>query len=414
MLSQPTVTVSLPSRRLYRTISGVTTLDTTDMVAARTTVLSVLNGNVQGDKKTPNPFYFKKTVTHHLQGNYTLFLFTGSGAFFHGGSQEWASLPSGPVTFNALPLDYSGLFDRAWGKIVNGSNGRPGLRSDAENVVDLAEGKQTGGMVANVVKTVVKAGKYVVDVLRNIRRRRPPSWPKWKPSEQSRWMSEKWLEYRYGWTPLLGSAYDAMDNFFKSRYAQERVERARVTQTTLSTSRSGSTWNFSASYNGSFGSPIDVWDFKSERCEIELVFRSDLSWLADYTSLNPGVIAWELVPFSFVADWFINVGGYLRQWDDYWQFNAGFHRGYRTYSGKSVTQVYVKHSYGSLRDRLPHEFGDRATGWIINGEAAQVITEKDRTVLSSLPTPHLPKFRPKIGWKQVVDTIALVKQGVKR
>jgi hypothetical protein len=32
---------------------------------------------------------------------------------------------------------------------------------------------------------------------------------------------------------------------------------------------------------------------------------------------NPAVVAWELVPFSFVVDWFVNVSEFLGQFDEF-------------------------------------------------------------------------------------------------
>lgn len=32
---------------------------------------------------------------------------------------------------------------------------------------------------------------------------------------------------------------------------------------------------------------------------------------------NPAAIAWELVPFSFVVDWFIPIGNFLNSWTDF-------------------------------------------------------------------------------------------------
>jgi hypothetical protein len=34
--------------------------------------------------------------------------------------------------------------------------------------------------------------------------------------------------------------------------------------------------------------------------------------------VNPAAIAWELVPFSFVVDWFVNVGEFLNNFTDLW------------------------------------------------------------------------------------------------
>ena len=34
--------------------------------------------------------------------------------------------------------------------------------------------------------------------------------------------------------------------------------------------------------------------------------------------VNAGVVAWDVVPFSFVLDWFVNVGQFLAAFTDFW------------------------------------------------------------------------------------------------
>jgi hypothetical protein len=46
--------------------------------------------------------------------------------------------------------------------------------------------------------------------------------------------------------------------------------------------------------------------------------------------VNPAVIAWELVPFSFVVDWFVPVGNFLSQWTDF--VGLSLQNGYTTKS----------------------------------------------------------------------------------
>jgi hypothetical protein len=56
------------------------------------------------------------------------------------------------------------------------------------------------------------------------------------------------------------------------------------------------------------------------RCELgaEIFVSNPNLYLANKLGfVNPGVIAWELVPFSFVIDWFVPVGNFLSQWTDF-------------------------------------------------------------------------------------------------
>ena len=43
---------------------------------------------------------------------------------------------------------------------------------------------------------------------------------------------------------------------------------------------------------------------------------STVGTLEQFGVLNPASVAWELTPFSFVVDWFVNIGSFLRQFGD--------------------------------------------------------------------------------------------------
>jgi hypothetical protein len=53
--------------------------------------------------------------------------------------------------------------------------------------------------------------------------------------------------------------------------------------------------------------------FKSRRYKFKLTRRESL--LNSFGFLTPELVAWELLPFSFVADWFIPIGTYLEALD---------------------------------------------------------------------------------------------------
>lgn len=90
-----------------------------------------------------------------------------------------------------------------------------------------------------------------------------------------------WLETAFGWTPLLQSIYDTMEVLGKD-YRTDRRSRA------------------SDSHNGI-------------RVGVVAEFRtSDSNRFAKLGILNPAEILWDLVPFSFVLDWFLPIGNSLR------------------------------------------------------------------------------------------------------
>jgi hypothetical protein len=127
-----------------------------------------------------------------------------------------------------------------------------------------------------------------------------------------------WLEYTYGWSPLLSDAHALAEKAAQQIGLGGRPPRFTAT---------GKAWigksfleknpNAYVDYhNGLIGY---TWrgNYKATAragllCEIEY------SWSQLFASLglgltDPLVLAWELTPFSFVFDWFIDVGSWLEQ-----------------------------------------------------------------------------------------------------
>lgn len=121
--------------------------------------------------------------------------------------------------------------------------------------------------------------------------------------------------------------------------------------------------------------------------------------LARWTSLNPASIAWELTPYSFVVDWFLDIGGTLRNFETAVLSQGSFHHGYidyLMYYDSDQEFVYLG-SHGGAVD------GDDI---IVSGN----LYESDfvREVLTSYPYPRLPSFNAKLGWQRLLSAAALL------
>lgn len=110
-------------------------------------------------------------------------------------------------------------------------------------------------------------------------------------------ISSTWLGLQYGWKPLLSDIFNAMD-------ALEAVrKRPRFKQHKFSTRNKGS---WTTSLNGEPG----LKDFKRSKT-LYLRITEYPSVSASLGLNNPASILWELVPLSFVFDWFLPVGDWL-------------------------------------------------------------------------------------------------------
>jgi hypothetical protein len=112
-------------------------------------------------------------------------------------------------------------------------------------------------------------------------------------------ISGRWLELQYGWLPLIGDSYQAALAF-------AAISEGPRSQTYRASFKHG--WIG----NGSQSPTITNVPYRAERrrsiiyeCTEEMGFARQLGML------DPLSVAWELMPWSFVIDWFIPFGAYL-------------------------------------------------------------------------------------------------------
>lgn len=118
-----------------------------------------------------------------------------------------------------------------------------------------------------------------------------------------------------------------------------------------------------------------------------------LSNLSRISSLNPASIAWEALPFSFVVDWFVNVGGWLRSVETAYLYGSSFGGGYSS-RGYKVSDIVRS---------------DRKDGALMrSAKAAFKQTSFNRSKLTSFPMPRVPPFEMNLGTGQVLNGLALI------
>jgi hypothetical protein len=118
--------------------------------------------------------------------------------------------------------------------------------------------------------------------------------------------------------------------------------------------------------------------------------------LAKWSSFNPASVTWELLPYSFVVDWFVDVGGYLRDLESAFLYQSSFVRGYFTH-----TRKYDMHHNVSEERRN----GMQSTIGVYEAHLYNV--EKRRSTLDGA-FPKAPTFRPKLGWQRLVSAAGLL------
>jgi len=124
-------------------------------------------------------------------------------------------------------------------------------------------------------------------------------------------LHKSWLEYKYGWMPLLMDVKGAAEFF-----AQQHVVRSpKFTVKAQESFAKIDNWvHQEIPYGG--GSPYPISEYLNTNLVVKAKIWCELSspHLSEMQQIgltNPALVAWELIPFSFVFDWFISVGDWL-------------------------------------------------------------------------------------------------------
>lgn len=111
------------------------------------------------------------------------------------------------------------------------------------------------------------------------------------------------------------------------------------------------------------------------------------------TISNPVSWAWELIPFSFVVDWGIPIGQWLLDID-----------AIRLMEGIKGTRT-VKRNYSQyFRIGSNNRFGVLVKGSL----GSSKLKDHQRFLLTSLPLPPFPRWKPSLSWHKVYRAITLL------
>lgn len=210
---------------------------------------------------------------------------------------------------------------------------------------------------------------------------------------------DTWLEYKYGWTPLLSDVYDQakalathmVERSNAVRYESVKLRDADHREVIVPGPIGNQTWTATGVREEEQRVSLKVWySIPEEQIRAQDTFGLN----------NPAVLAWELLPFSFVADWFIPIGSALENLTA--TNGLVFQKGVVTH----LTMRNVKYRMFSngKRDTFSDGFG------VSTGECLEERTEfqMTRASLGSFPRPNFPEFRTPASWQQALTSIALV------
>jgi hypothetical protein len=247
---------------------------------------------VNGNHKSPNPHQFRKGSYDNYSGGTRNIDIYGNGTIVTGSDIEGASPSAVALSYDAT------VYNSALGDLYDQ------IRGGVDLAIDFAEAHQAKAMMSKTVRGM----RNLATTFAKIRRSNPKDW------------GNLWLEFTYGWRPLAQSIYGSGKRLFLELSTdpgfKEVVGKAHFTD------------GYKLRYGNGTTTDAGVQNIvTSNRCRVHARFRftqSRLDTLAGFSSLNPVSIAWELTPYSFVADWFVNVSGYLRNYESSLLYGTDF------------------------------------------------------------------------------------------
>lgn len=128
-----------------------------------------------------------------------------------------------------------------------------------------------------------------------------------------------WLEYRYGWKPLIMDCETAIDetNKFRDTMKARRLVARATENVELIDNESPSPWYPSLYYTLLCSTETRAIRGTGSACAgviYEVKPQTTIENLNRILGIRAADVLptlWEIVPFSFVADWFVNVGSWL-------------------------------------------------------------------------------------------------------
>lgn len=257
--------------------------------------------------------------------------------------------------------------------------------------VAMAEAQMTADLVGSV-------GTRLAKLYRLVKQRR------WNEAADfidpghrgGRKVPKSWLEFQYGWLPLLNDVNGAV------KATQDAAGIGNCVVTVKAKESEEETWD--EYYDPD--QPLDrmrVRGMSDAGVTVRLDYEPDNDMLATFASLgltNPAEIAWELVPYSFVVDWFLPIGNWLSVLDAT--------VGYKFRSGSRSE----RHRYHETGKRMPYN----QPGYVYSDphwEGTDYLRREvslKRTVYATSPLPVLPRPKNPLSLTHMANGLSLLSQ----
>lgn len=193
--------------------------------------------------------------------------------------------------------------------------------SDEYSSFVIKHRERIGGKAANVLdmirtrkEAIEMVTSNVLRIVKSIRYLKRGKWKKaanalgvTKPGQpKAQNVPQRWLELQYGWLPLLSDIHSLGNEFFRTPVFQVRTTRLE----NLKGLQTFKTFYDAGTYVPEYKTAYSMMRRMTYVTQFEINSPA-VTTLDNLGVLNPALVAWEAVPFSFIVDWFIPIGDWL-------------------------------------------------------------------------------------------------------
>jgi hypothetical protein len=312
-----------------------------------------------------------------------------------------------PFSEPAFIPTFGSEFDGVSNAAVKKLNANANLGVQANMAQNLAQYTQTTNMISQNAKRIaasmlaLRKGQFSQAANLLVANDRSKSIRKGQPSK-TKSLANNWLELQYGWKPLLSDIDESM------RILASYMQNSQGSKQVRGSASINKSWRVPQYHSG--GVPPSVGnEYLSQMWQCKFVVRYRVSShltssLAQFGFTNPINLVWEILPYSFVVDWFLPIGPYLESLSA--PHGVEFVSGCKTLFSRRDTQMNVAY-HGPYPGSPTSELRKRA-------ERSRLSVTLVRSKLTAYPTQTFPQFKNPFSTVHVANAIALVRQAFGR
>jgi len=195
-------------------------------------------------------------------------------------------------------------------------------------------------------------------------------------------MTSLWLEFTYGWKPLLNDVDQGLRTL--EALARKPIEKKYV----LRRSKRADLFDWHPTH--------DIWLYSGavarsrRRLALHMSAPPSAAELTGFT--NPASVAWELLPYSFVIDWFVPVGNYLQALGEA-----------SILEGKWVDTIWYYARTSGIKPGSGYDVCQSQNDYTTLIQMSRVVTNSPPIVM-----PSMTPLSEAISWQRAVSALSLL------